>query len=144
MNEVIELVKEIKDEIKGISHEQTRQGVFLEKNEESINKMVDKIDNINKENIIQTKDIAENKESLVEHMKQTTLVRELVEQNKNIVKKELKIHEIKGNERLLKLEAPKKFRKQLLDILLKVGGGAGAAYAIVRMYDYVKTLGWFS
>jgi len=140
MSESLGFMKEITEELKKMNGEQIRQSVILETTQGGINKIHSDVEDIKRENIIQTKDIAENKNSLVEHMEQTKLVRELVGQNKDNIKAELHKHTVADDVRFNKLEQPRKFRKYALDLLVKVGAGAGGMYGIIRLLEYFKLI----
>lgn len=123
MGELEKLIREIRDH-------QIEHGVILRNTEKKIDKMDTDISLLKEENIIQTKDIAENKESLVEHMEQTRLIK----QGNELLHKAV-------DARLDNLEQPKKTRQAITSSLIKYGSIAGAVYAIVRMWDWIAAKG---
>lgn len=140
-NEVIyELLKEVKSDIKGELKEvrddidnvrlyQRESAVLHKENQKTLSDIIAELKIIKEENIVQTQEISENKESLIQHMSRSDKLERLVN-----------LQEKKFNDKIDKIEEPKKARKYIWSVFLKVGGGAGAMYAILRAWEFFKPM----
>lgn len=129
---IYELLKEVRNDLKNIQSEVTElkichgeSKIVHQENKERLREIAEDIHNMQEENLLQSKDIAENKESLVEHMDNNKKLEQLIEIQKL---------------RIDALEAPKKARQMMYDWLIKGAAGAGAVFGLIKAWDSFKGL----
>lgn len=144
-----ELLKRTSDKVDGVSVKLAESQGLHKETHRRLDKIESATEELKIENVKQSKDIEENKENLVLHMKRSDTLEQIVFQNKDIMHQEIdkiKVSHTNStakmknaiNKRLEPIEEPKKVRKFLIDIFLKIGGGAGAMYGILKLYTYFK------
>jgi hypothetical protein len=133
-DQILEAIKDVKNKLESVEKTQIEHGVYHKDNRVILEKIETDVDRVKEENIIQTKEIEFNRKGLDEHMAQTKLIDRKTDMLKDYIDKVDRKHDDKYEH----AQEGTKVRKYLYDLSIKVGGGAGAMWAVLRVWDYLK------